>query len=665
MPQDKLTAVRIKQENGEYGPQIPVAAKAENVEYNEEYSVKEVLGDINVNKGPLQEQIENIDTSTIQAALEARLDEWEEQAQIPVASVAVDSYLINQGQAADAKQAGKVVTINNEANGNATKLHLNTSNDIVNIALMDDLDTRINRPIKNGQYDNGEQGQLLRTKGDGSTEWVDEGLPKDEQVQEVVNAWMDQHSGQYVIPDGNITENKLNDELKLQTIKDYVTPEMFGAIGDGIADDRQAIINAFTNAYLTSKVIYFPNKTYFSSDEIIIENVPDSVLMDGEIYFSNGNGITFGSSSNVMWYKKICVRVRCDIQDGSVNYFGLKIINAVDCDIDIWRINGFCTGAILIGDSNAFAYNTFHINYIRSVLNSLSILRANGGYNNENLFIGGRFIEKDTNAGIGVYVSGNNHVFIKPSIEHAYKCFVFSTGSRNTVIACRSENSTYVAEFDSDSQLNEIDIGYGITDYLDTRGKNIVKSNVIEGDIGVNSDIAKSFNNIIYDSGNLIEKIDISGDSLANITSPLYALTTNGEYKRAPGLNNFAISGNEIQLTGTSRVIGVFVDCTISKNFLIQQGGSKCGRVLVKLYDSSGNLLDMSNINIGTGSEYNTSYGTAILGEDRQASYVIFPTEAKKAFIGIRGSSAPVSLFSFMIKSRLMSTIISDGNPEQ
>ena len=151
MPQDKLTAVRIKQENGEYGPQIPVAAKAENVEYNEEYSVKEVLGDININKGPLQEQIENIDTSTIQAALEARLDEWEEQAQIPVTSVAIDSYLTNQGQAADAKQAGKVVTINNEADGNATKLHLNTSNDIVNIALMDDI-SMLNPPNTNGTY---------------------------------------------------------------------------------------------------------------------------------------------------------------------------------------------------------------------------------------------------------------------------------------------------------------------------------------------------------------------------------------------------------------------------------------------------------------------------------------------------------------------------------
>ena len=39
MPQskDKITAVRLKQASGQYGPQIPVGADAENVKYNNMY----------------------------------------------------------------------------------------------------------------------------------------------------------------------------------------------------------------------------------------------------------------------------------------------------------------------------------------------------------------------------------------------------------------------------------------------------------------------------------------------------------------------------------------------------------------------------------------------------------------------------------------------------
>lgn len=39
---------------------------------------------------------------------------------------------------------------------------------------------------------------------------------------------------------GAVTELKLSDALKLKTIKDYVTPEMFGAVGDGVTDDTTA-----------------------------------------------------------------------------------------------------------------------------------------------------------------------------------------------------------------------------------------------------------------------------------------------------------------------------------------------------------------------------------------------------------------------------------------
>lgn len=190
MPQDKLTAVRVKRENGEYGPQIPVTAKAENVEYNEEYSVKDIIGDVNIIKGPLQQQIENINTQDVQNWIKDNLNFTAPVAQYDssttynagdiviyensfyrckqndtvgetpdsesnywdqLSNFAIDESLSVEGVAADAYQAGRVVTINNEEDGNATKLHLNTTEDTVSIATMDDI-SMLTPPNENGVY---------------------------------------------------------------------------------------------------------------------------------------------------------------------------------------------------------------------------------------------------------------------------------------------------------------------------------------------------------------------------------------------------------------------------------------------------------------------------------------------------------------------------------
>ena len=60
------------------------------------------------------------------------------------------------------------------------------------------------------------------------------------------------------LANGAVTEAKLDGDLKLKIINGYVTPEMFGAKGDGIADDTAAVQSAFnsnkpvllTNLYL-------------------------------------------------------------------------------------------------------------------------------------------------------------------------------------------------------------------------------------------------------------------------------------------------------------------------------------------------------------------------------------------------------------------------------
>ena len=133
---------------------------------------------------------------------------------------------------------------------------------------------KVNQPLdENNQPTDGVRGQSLRTNGNGTTEWADVGLPTDEQTEEAVSKWLDDHpEATTTVQDASLTETKFTNDLKLKTIKDYVTPEMFGAIGDGTTDDTDAIKDAveyaiengisnlvfFAKEYVVSEMIYIP-----------------------------------------------------------------------------------------------------------------------------------------------------------------------------------------------------------------------------------------------------------------------------------------------------------------------------------------------------------------------------------------------------------------------
>lgn len=69
-------------------------------------------------------------------------------------------------------------------------------------------------------------------------------------TQEAVDNWLEAHpEATTTVEDGSLTEPKFAESLKLKAIKDYVTPEMFGAKGDGITDDTSAVQSAFNEGH--------------------------------------------------------------------------------------------------------------------------------------------------------------------------------------------------------------------------------------------------------------------------------------------------------------------------------------------------------------------------------------------------------------------------------
>ena len=95
---------------------------------------------------------------------------------------------------------------------------------------------------------------------------------KDEVIDTSIKTWLTEHpEATTTVQDGAITEEKINAEFLPYIKKDYITPQMFGAIGDGVNDDTKAVKKAFQLAEEKMCKLYFPSGTYKVQSPITTE----------------------------------------------------------------------------------------------------------------------------------------------------------------------------------------------------------------------------------------------------------------------------------------------------------------------------------------------------------------------------------------------------------
>lgn len=70
------------------------------------------------------------------------------------------------------------------------------------------------------------------------------------------------------------TQNENQQAATSSTADFCVTPQMFGAVGNGIADDTSACQQAAAAALSDSKPLLFPNGTYKISETIDVGRIP-------------------------------------------------------------------------------------------------------------------------------------------------------------------------------------------------------------------------------------------------------------------------------------------------------------------------------------------------------------------------------------------------------
>lgn len=137
-----------------------------------------------------------------------------------------------------------------------------------------------------------DDGKIPRAK-EGGVEWVEVGQPTDDQTDSAVTKWLDKHpEATTTVRDKSIEEIKISEKFLPWIKNDYVTPEMFGAVGNGRSDDTIAIQNAlnsgktvmFTNSYLIKNTLNANNCDIFLhgvNSSIIIETNIDGAYLYG------------------------------------------------------------------------------------------------------------------------------------------------------------------------------------------------------------------------------------------------------------------------------------------------------------------------------------------------------------------------------------------------
>lgn len=169
---------------------------------------------------------------------------------------------------------------------------------------------------------------------------------------DAIDDWLDAHPEvTTTVQDGAITETKLYDALKLKVIKDYVTPEMFGAVGDGVTDDSQAIQNAINSG----KVVKFSKKIYLVSSPITIEQY--STIKGDFAGWNNGGAVIKASDDFVGEY----VFIIRHINDS--NYDVCRSINVENININCNKVSG---GILAIHLYDASMFKNLNISQVGS-----------------------------------------------------------------------------------------------------------------------------------------------------------------------------------------------------------------------------------------------------------------------------------------------------------
>lgn len=209
---------------------------------------------------------------------------------------------------------------------------------------------------------------------------------------------------------------------------DYVTPQMFGAVGNGWADDTEAIQRAIDS----SLAVYFPRGEYVINNSLIIDN-------------------------KKFW--------NLYAQDATIIYKGFdyafRILNVMQSNIKIGYIIAENGGGIEFYSDSRESWNQYVVldfNCIGAKTDCIHVETADNGWCNENHVYGGRFLSGENGVNI---VSRSHHTingwkFYNCGIEGVTNGFMFDATEDEETAICNMaiSNCRYGESFETILKTN-------------------------------------------------------------------------------------------------------------------------------------------------------------------------------------------------------------------
>lgn len=624
---DKLVAIRIKHNDGTYSNDIPLSVLAVNIDWDGTHNLVDVLGSIDIDvAGTVQDQInklfnEKVSNSQLQNYINNQLNtdiqKWLNTNIKPVGSaVMVDTSLTVTGAAADAKATRSAIEkaiaesiseflitiddsltkINEAAQAAATGAKIQEVNNL-----------KINKPVASP---NGLEGQILKTNGDGTTEWIDKATPTMEEINNCISAWLDNHpQATTTVEDYSITKDKIAKHTLV-----YATPEEYGAFGDGEHDDTQALQTAITeNNYIILTGIYKISNGILLHSNLVIKGYNNTrIIKDSQSSFTYANFYSYDVPiSNV-------IIENCIFEGGNFwtnqtisgrnNDYGIRVDSADNfiikqcifkdfgaCSISFIGENCFIAENNIIytkdfnvqsGEPNynfGIAYSGQKINIYKNFIKG-TIQGILSGQTNKNV----KIVENDiqTNGQHGFYLEHANNILIANNLVH--NC---------TLVGIKIQRAS--------DNLTFKDINIVNNNILSCGAQGILIADLSPSKIGIAN--VNIDNNIIKNCPRGVEVFCVESSKIADnlIVDDTYAKTSYGIYVH--NANNLTIESNRIEntLTGYSSggiafayTIADKENILIKNNYLINTSDIKFySNILVHDIIIDGNIIVDSQSN--------------------------------------------------------------------
>lgn len=251
------------------------------------------------------------------------------------------------------------------------------------------------------------------------------------------------------------------------------TPEMYGAVGDGTADDEAAVRAAFTVANALVRPgfagsIWHPGATVKLSRQYNMPNLATpidvrcNVVSDATVKVPAGYAgvvLRVGHSTSGSIFQAASVQlpdvVAPSLTAGSV---GVQIINLWSSDVRLSRVMSCEKGVWLTGLGHGTVYNRVHLGWLSINKISVELSPGAGGWVNQNTFIGGGVQQSGGTSRLSGYrhlvmdgapggtavnaIDGNVFVGVSWEGDDSEYCFYLRHAHQNSFISNRHEPGT-------------------------------------------------------------------------------------------------------------------------------------------------------------------------------------------------------------------------------